>query len=280
MVMLPKFKLERMKSVRIYHPQVSYQGLPPENVFFVADQVGRQQGMGSILPFYQPEIFPNQPLNLYIEITAPDRYKHVLLGGLLARSYQIRSQTPQLKAWVYTQTDIKDAATLGFWQENGFSLDDAEDLVRFSSSFIPGKLPMGATINGVSLQNLYEQQSFLQRLNHYRISEIDIHFLSRLMQQPHFLPLAVHRGGEIIAEALLSGHGNQGNLIALYVKNPYRKMGIGKTLLHRGLTILQSQGVTQCDGLILRRSIAQQGFARSLKASFIKTTCYYPGMNI
>ncbi len=100
------------------------------------------------------------------------------------------------------------------------------------------------------------------------------------MQQPHFLPLGVFRGNEIVAEMLLSGHGNQANLISLYVQSPYRRMGIGKTLLHRGLTILYDQGVTQCDGLILRRSEAQKGFAKSIHATFIRTTAYYPGMNL
>ena len=266
--------------MRIYHPQVAYQGLSPENVFFFVYHVGVQRGIGSIIPFYQPEIFPNQPINLYMELDASQRYKYILLGALTARGYQLRAQSPHLRARLYSQVGVNDAQDLAFWQENGFALDDAEDLVRFSSTFFPGRLPMGCAINGVSLQNLYEQEGFLQRLNHYRISSLDIHFLGRLMQQPHFLPLAVYRGNEIIGELLFAGHGNQANLVALYVKNPYRRMGIGKTLLHRGITMLQSQGVTQCDGLILRRSDAQRGFAKSLNASFIRTTCYYPGMDI
>ena len=57
-------------------------------------------------------------------------------------------------------------------------------------------------------------------------------------------------------------------------------MGIGKTLLHRGLAMLQDQGVTQCDGLILRRSQAQKAFAKSIRGSFVRTTSYYPGMNL
>ncbi len=266
--------------MRIYHPQVPYQGLPPENVFFVADHVGTQRGMGYIIPFFQPELFPQRPVNLYIEIDAPDRYKYVLFGSLLARAHQLRGQTPQYPARLYSQVAVNDVDGLAFWQDNGFTLDDAEDLVRFSSSYIPGRMPMGTIINGISLQNIYEQDTFLQRLNHYRISPVDIHFLGRLMQQPHFLPLAVYRGSEIIGELLLSGHGSQANLVALYVKATYRKLGIGKTLLHRGLTMLYDQGVTQCDGLVLRRSEAQRGFAKSLNASFVRSTCFYPGINL
>lgn len=271
---------ERMDAMRVYHPTEPYQGLPAENVFLVSDDTGLQQGMGCIIPVYQPEVFPERPLNLYLQIDAPSAYHYVLLGALLARAYQLRSQTPNLPCRLYTQVAVHDGKGLEFFQSNGFQLDDAEDLVRMAVPANTTRLPMGCEVGAIPLRDHYEQQAMLQRMNYYRVSAMDSEFLGQCMQQPHFLALGVYRNGELIAETLLSGEGSRVFIGGLYVKSTYRRMGIAKGLLTQALAYMRNEGVTQADGLVLRRSPTQCGLAHAMGAAFIRTTCYYPGINM
>ena len=266
--------------MRVYHPLGAYQGLPSENVFFVMDDMDIQQGTGFMLPFYQPDMFPQRPVNLYMQLDAQPSCQYMLFGALLARAYQMRSQSPHLPARLYTQLAVDDARSMDFFLSNGFLLDDAEDLVRFSVPEEEGRVPMGCTIANVPLHGEFEQQSFLMRLNQSRIAALDINALGECMQRPHFLALGIYRGDEVIGEALLSGSGDRVNLAAMYIRPPYRRMGMGKVLLQRALSIVKQEGVTQAEALVLRRSAAQCALARSFGARFIHTTCFYPGINM
>ena len=47
--------------MKVYHPQAPYQGIPAENVYCVADDMGVEVGVGYVIFFYQPDLFPNMP---------------------------------------------------------------------------------------------------------------------------------------------------------------------------------------------------------------------------
>ncbi len=266
--------------MRVYHPLGAYQGLPPENVFFVMDDMDIQQGTGYVMPFFQPDMFPQRPMNLYLQLEAPASCQYMLFGALLARVSQLRSQNPFMPTRLYTQLAVDDARGMEFFTSNGFSLDDAEDLVRFPIPEMGGSVPMGCSISNVPLRNEFEQQAMLNRLNQSRIAPLDLVTLGQCMQMPHFLALGIYRNEEPIGEVLLSGTGDRATLAALYIRSNYRKTGLGKALLTRALHMIRDEGVTQVEALVLRRSPAQCAMARSMGARFIRTTCYYPGIDI
>ena len=268
--------------MRVFHPAEPFQGLPEENVFIVSDNAGAQQGMGFVVPVYQPEVYPDCPMNLYMQLDAPMSCRYILFGALLARSCQIKSQQghQHLPSRLYTQVAVNDNDGLQFYCENGFQSDDGEDLVRISVPLNSTRLPMGCEPAIIPLRDHYEQQAMLQRMNCYRISPMNSEFLGQIMQHPHFLALGIFRGGEIIAETFLSGEGSRVIIHGLYVKAPYRRMGIAKGLLTQALLMMRNEGVTQADALVLRRSIPQAAMARTMGAAFIQTTCNYPGINL
>lgn len=266
--------------MRVYHPLGAYQGLPPENVFFVMDDMDIQQGTGFVMPFYQPDMFPERPMHLYMQLDAPPAFQYMLFGALLARVSQLRAQNPYIPTRLYTQLAVEDARGMEFFTGNGFLMDDAEDQVRFAVPEAAGKVPMGCTIANVPLRNEYEQQAMLYRVNQGRILAMDLNALGECMQRPHFLALGIYRGQEPMGEVILSGTGDRAILAALYVRPAYRHIGMGKALLTRALQMLREEGVTQVEALVLRRSAAQCAMARSFGAKFIRTTCFYPGINL
>ena len=52
--------------MRITHPQSAYRGVPAEDTFFVTDDRQVQLGSGYLIPFVQRELYPSQPLNIYM----------------------------------------------------------------------------------------------------------------------------------------------------------------------------------------------------------------------
>ncbi len=266
--------------MRVYHPLGIYQGLPPENVFFVMDDMDIQQGTGYVMPFYQPDMFPQRPMHLYMQLEAPPSCQYMLLGALLARVSQLKAQNPHIPTRLYTQLSAEDARGMEFFLGNGFLLDDAEDLVRFPIPEGGDSNPMGVTFANVPLRSEFEQQAMLNRMNTCRIAPLDLNALGQCMQRPHFLALGIYRNNEPMGEVMLSGTGDRATLAALYIRSTYRRAGLGKALLTRAMHMLRDEGVTQVEALVLRRSAAQCALAKSFGAKFIRTTCYYPGIDI
>ena len=266
--------------MRVYHPLAPYQGISPENVFLAADDMGTEIGAGYVIHFYQPDLFPDRPVNLYIQMDAQPSARYMLLGALLARAQQLRDQTPYLKARIYAQAGVDDAAACDSYLHNGFQMDDAEDMVRLEMLEGVGKVPMSCTVANVPLASEYEQNAFLYRLNMNRIAPLNLGFLDVLRQKPHFLALGIYRSGQVAGELLMSGEGYRCDVVAMYVHPSCRRMGMAKGLLGRGMDMLRQEGVSQVNGLVLRRSIPQCALAHSFNAKFLKTTALYPGMNL
>ena len=84
--------------MRISHPQTAYQGIAPENVFFVADDRRVQMGTGYLIRFFQQELYPERPLHLFMQIDTQPSAQAMMYGALLARAEQIRAETPGLPA--------------------------------------------------------------------------------------------------------------------------------------------------------------------------------------
>lgn len=266
--------------MRVYHPQAPYQGNPVENVFCVADDMGNEVGIGYVMFMYQPHIFPERPINLYLQMDVQPQAQHMLLGALLAQALKVKAQMPGQRARIYTEARVDDAQRLEFLRHNGFQLDDAEDIVSLSNASLPAKLPMSLEFVAVPLNNEMEQNAFLMRMNAYRVAAITLGMLDVYARSQHFMALAVLKQGQPIAEMLLTGEGSKAYVIGLYVQPSFRRMGIAKAMAARAMEVMALEGATDFSALVLRRSPAQLALAKSFNARLIKTTAIYPGINV
>ena len=265
--------------MQVYHPAQTNNGLPPENVFLVADSAHITVAEGYLVQTYHPYLFPERPINLYLSVFSKGPGLDMLLGALLARAVQLRQQTPNLKARVFAQVGMQDAGMLSFYQESGFIADDALDVVRLSMPSAKPTAPMGYELGQVPLQKPLEQASFLMRMNAYRLDVLQHPMLQRYMAMPHFTAFYLSRGPEIVGEIAFTGAGDTAQLIGLYVTPNFRRLGLGKTLVATGLTSLKDRGVTNFEAEIIRRNVPQCRLAQSSKATFVRTACLYPGIN-
>ncbi|MDD3409829.1 MAG: GNAT family N-acetyltransferase [Eubacteriales bacterium] len=265
--------------MRVFHPAQTNNGIPPENVFLVADSANVTVAEGFIIQTYHPYLFPERPVNLYLNVSAKGPGRDMLLGALLARAYQLRTQTPFLKARVFAQVAMQDAAMLSFYLESGFQADDALDIVQLSMPGAKPNAPMGYDMGQVPLQSPLEQTGFLMRMNTYRLDVLQQPLLMRYMAMPHFLALYMSRGPEIVGEVVFTGENSYAKLVGLYVMPNYRRLGLAKSLIAAGMTALRERGVSSFEADVIRRNIPQCKLAQSCNATFVRTACLYPGLN-
>lgn len=265
--------------MHVYHPAQAYQGIPPENVFFSADSSNMTTGEGFVIHTYHPYLYPERPVNMFVNINTRGPGRDMLLGALLARAYQLRMQTPYLKARVFAQVPMTDGDLLAFYTDAGFQADDALDVVRIAPPAARPSAPMGYDLGRVPLSTPMELGGFVMRMNTYRMDVLQPGMVQRYMAMPHFLALYLSRGQEIVGEILWTGQSTLAKLMGLYILPNYRQMGLGKSLVAASMQMLSEQGVTDFEVDLIRRSIPQCRFAQACNATFVRTACLYPGLN-
>ena len=266
--------------MRVYHPPGPYQGNPSENVFCVADDMGTEVGIGFVMLLYQPQIFPERPVNLYLQMNVQPAAKHMLFGALLGQAMLLKKQFPGQKARIYTEVRADNPQEIEFCRHNGFKLDDAEDQVLLSQPDVPFKLPMSFDFGAVPLNNEYEQNAFLMRMNAYRVAGLSMGMLAAESRRQHFLAMAVFRAGIPIAEILVSGEGSSAYIIGMYVQPNFRRLGLAKAMLSKVMEMMKSDGVGKFSAFILRRSLIQQALVRRFRPKLERTIAIYPGIDM
>ena len=265
--------------MRVTHPAQAVNGIPPENVFLVSDSANMPVAEGFIVATYQPYLFPERPLNIYMNTKSKGPGRDMLLGALLARAQQLRLQTPHLHSRVFAQVAAQDMAMMSFYLDCGFLLDDALDVVEIFLPNAKPSAPMGYHMAAVPLSTDAERAAFLYRMNSYRMDIIQPQLLARYMSMQHFTALYISRGTDIVGEMILMGEGGAAKLIGLYVAPNYRRIGIAKCLIAAGMQQFAGRGVQHFESDIIRRSVEQGRLGQSCKAKFLRTACFFPGIN-
>jgi len=266
--------------MRITHPQAPFQGVAPENVFFVANDQQIQLGTGYVMHFFQGEMYPERPSHIFMQIDAQPSARALMYGALLARAEQLRAQTPHLPARLYAQVTPEDAEMLRFYESCGMVYDDAEELYRFNLPEGVARAPMGMQFASVPLADEISQNAFLQRINAHRIQPLTRDYLQLCQQQQHFMALGFYRGGQPVCETLITGTGYQATLIMVYTRSDFRRQGMAKQLLGAAASLLRERGVTTVYTHIFRRNAPQAALMKHLNATFVRTVTALPGIDL
>ena len=266
--------------MRITHPQASFQGIAPENVFFVANDQQVSLGTGYVMQFFQGEMYPERPNHLFIQIDAQPSARALMFGALLARSEQLRAQTPHLPARLYAQVAPDQLDMLRFYDAVGLKNDDGEDMYRFLPPEGLARAPMGMQFASVPLADETYQNAFLNRINAQRIQPITRDYLQLWQQQQHFMALGFYRSDEPLCECVLTGTGANATLLMIYTRSDMRRQGLAKQLIGAASTLLQQRGVTMMYTHVFRRNIAQAALMRRLNGVFVRTVTCLPGLDL
>lgn len=265
--------------MHVFHPPQTNNGLPPENVFVVADSANMPVAEGYLIPSYHPYLFPERPLNYYISLRSRGPGKDMALGAVLGRVQQLRNQNPHLAARAFAQVSPQDTALLGFYMESGFDCNDRLDIVSICPPNAKPSAPMGYDMNRVPFENQAQINGFLQRMNTYRLNAWRPEQLQRFMSTPNFLALYISRGQELVGEIAFAGEGSNAMLLGMYVVPNYRRMGMAKHMIAAGMKMLSDYGVNYVEAEVIYRNEIQGRLAQSCNATFVRTEWFYPGIN-
>ncbi|NLW21164.1 MAG: GNAT family N-acetyltransferase [Clostridiales bacterium] len=267
--------------MRLSHPSAPFQGIPAEDVFFAANDQFVQMGYSYIILNMQEDLYPERPLQMYIDIQAQSTARNILLGALLGRSEQLRAHYPQLKGRIYTEISPAQFDLVTFYNQNGFAAGDAREEHSFQLPLGSAQPPMGCEFASVPLQTPQDQHAFLARLNRYRLSPISHDFLLMQMQQPYFLALGFYRAGHPVAEIMMTGGSpDTAALVMLYVQRDMRRRGVGRSLLVAACDLMRQRGVTSALTQGFSGNQAQAGLLRSLGATRRRVISLLPGLNL
>ena len=266
--------------MRITHPQAAFQGIAPENVFFVANDQQIQLGTGYVMQFFQGELYPERPNHLFLQIDCQPTARALMFGALLARAEQLRAMNPNLPARLYAQVPPENQDMLKFYEACGLRNDDGEDMFRFLPPPGVPQAPMGMTFASVPLQDEASQNAFLARINAQRIQPITRDYLQLWQQQQHFMALGFYRGGQPICETVLTGAGSSATLLMIYTRSDYRRQGMAKNLLGAASALLRERGVNTMYPPIFRRNVPQVALLRRLSGAFVRTVTALPGIDL
>ena len=266
--------------MRITHPQAAFQGIAPENVFFVSNDQQIQLGTGYVMQFFQGQLYPERPDHLFLQIDCQPTARALMFGALLARAEQLRAQTPELPARLYAQVPPENLEMLRFYESCGLRNDDGEDMFRFLPPPGVPQAPMGMTFASVPLQDEASQNAFLNRINAQRIQPITRDYLQLWQQQQHFMALGFYRGGQPVCEAVLTGAGSSATLLMIYTRSDYRRQGMAKNLIGAASALLRERGVNTMYTHIFRRNVPQVALMRRLNGVFVRTVTALPGIDL
>ena len=266
--------------MRLTHPQSAFQGVAPENVFFVANDQQVQLGTGYVMPFMQPEMYPERPSHFFLQIECQPSGRALMFGALWARAEQLRARDPAVPARLYAQVPPENLDLLRFYESCGLKNDDGEDMYRFLPPAGVPTAPMGLTFASVPLADENAQDLFLSRVNTRRIQPITRDYLQLWQQQQHFMALGFYRGSEPLCECVITGAGANATLLMIYTQRDYRRQGLARQLIGAASALLRQRGVTMMYTHIFRRNQPQQGLMRHLGASFVRTVTALPGLDL
>lgn len=262
--------------MELTHPQGSYQDVPAENVFIAQDEMGTQMGVGFVVWQYLPHFCPEVPINMYFEINSQPSGWYMLFGALVARARQLRESNPGVNARMYTRLSPEDGASLALYEHNALNCRQFASQVRIWKPEGPGRVPMACTVVSTPVNTPEEQQQLIARLQQNDITTIDVPYLQRMMTTPHFCLLTMLHGNVRVGEALFWGEGSSCELAAVYTSPMYRRQGMAKMLIHRGMAMLMEEGVEEFTACFSSLSAAQIHLAQAFRAADIRLQCLYP----
>lgn len=262
--------------MQVIHPNGVFNHLQPEDVFIAVDDMGTELGRGYTICQYQPNLYPDRPVNIYFTMECQPVAQYLLFGALVARARQLRDLFPGVMARAYTNVAPGDTRAKDFYLHNGFSIDDEENVLALSIPAGDGRIPMSCSVAPVALNTHEEVQAFVSRLHQNDLAYITPDYVQALQRQPHFLCMALYRTTEMIGEILMGGVGDSCELAAIYIKPEHRRQGMGRALLHRSLALMRVEGVRNVSTVIMTRSLPQVRLMDSFSSRVIATTAVYP----
>lgn len=244
-----------MENCTIVNPSADMHGARKENVFVALDENKKTLGLILIYPFFDHDIEPEHPHNLYLhlhieaETEQKEAIKEMLLEKALQRAAEIKSEAGQTKTRVYAAFLKNQQDGIDFYLKRGFTHDEGMHILERNKTadLSPMDEVQGVSIQPWRMETEAEQQQFIE--THKKIfprHAYSVESLQELMSLPAWNNFTAFDDDEIAGNIMVHikpEDGSIGIIEDLFVPQKWRRRGIARNLLTTALTYFQDLGV-------------------------------------
>jgi len=245
-----------MESLIVVNADTDKRGAQKENIFIALDRNGESLGSCFIYPFFDEDIEPEHPHNLYLHLHAErgkdvsEPVKDVLLEHALRRATEIKSEAEQTRTRIYACFLKHQQEEIAYFLRRGFTHDEGMYILdRHESAEMPHvEVPKKVTIQSWKMKTDVEQHQFIE--THRKIfprHPYNTPRLQELMSLPGWNNFTAWSDSEIAGNIMVFIKRENNNAIGyiedLFVQKQWRKRGIAKYLLYIALTYFQNIGI-------------------------------------
>jgi GNAT superfamily N-acetyltransferase len=233
-----------MPGVVVINADTDQRGTRKENIFLALDTHGERLGSASIYPFFDPDIEPEHPRNLYLRLQVEgdpadrEALKDLLLEHALRRAKELKHEAEQPKTRIYACFFKHQEEEIAYFLLRRFVHDEGMMILERHEPAEPpfAKAPSGVTIQSWRIETDAEQQQFIEA--HRTIfprHPYTTRRLRELMTLPGWHNFAAWSGTDLVGNIMGFTERESGDTTGciedLFVQKPWRQQGIGKALL-------------------------------------------------
>ncbi len=244
-----------MDELNVVNPDTDSYGTQKENIFIAQNQEGEALGSLRIYPFFDEDIEPDHPHNLYLHFQAEgekeitDPIKDLLLDRALQRAVEIKEEEKQPKTRVYGCFFKHQQEEIDYFLGRGFTHDEGMLILERDESEVPpeGDLPEGIAIQTWRMDEEEEQRQFLK--THRLVFPRHAYHpqrLGELKALSGWENFTAFNGSEIVGNIMVFFNPDDegiGYIEDLFVIKAWRRRGIGRCLLSTALAHFHNQGI-------------------------------------
>jgi ribosomal protein S18 acetylase RimI-like enzyme len=247
-----------MESLTVVNADTDQRGAQKENILIALGRNKQPLGSLFIYPFYDDDIEPEHPHNLYLHLhtereqDASESVKDLLLEHALRRVTEIKHEAQQAKTRVYACFFKHQQEEIAYFLQRGFTHDEGMYILdRRESTELPHvEAPSELTVESWKMQTEAEQRQFIE--THRRVfprHPDSAKALQELMLLPGWNNFTAWSGSEIAGNLVVlsrrQDNETTGCIEDLFVQKQWRRKGIAKYLLFTALKHFQNIGIRQ-----------------------------------
>lgn len=244
-----------MENLVVVNADTNKQGAQKENIFIALDGNGCFLGSLLIYAYFDYDIEPEHPHNLYLHFHAgqgndlKESVKDLLLEHALQRAADIKRNAEQTKTRVYACFLKHQKEEIVYFLERGFTHDEGMHILERQESTLPpqAEAPEEVTIQVWKMETDAEKHRFIEvHRSIFPRHAYSIERLQELKSMPGWKNFTAFSHKEIAGNIMVFikyDNGPYGYIEDLFVLKQWRRRGIGRFLLHTALAHLHSIGI-------------------------------------
>ena len=240
-----------METIFVVNADADMHGAKKENIFIALDRNGDVLGSLFIYPFFDYDIEPEHPHNLYLHLHVgqgkelSDENKDLLLDKAIQRAVEIKREEKQTKTRIYTCFLKHQQEGIEYFLERGFVHDEGMHIIEsYKMAEIPYvEAPKGFSFQSWKMETEVEQQQFIEtHKSVFPRHPYDVVSLQELRSKSGWNNFTAFIAGEVVGNIMVyvkPDNKSIGVVEDLFVLKKWRGRGVGKYLLYTGLTYFQ-----------------------------------------